>query len=741
MKKHTCIVVLALLSFMYFGFVDGLAQKVNIIPHGKTLSFNGKFRSPESGKINTQVSENGVYNATYSIGAVSDENREILNFRFFENDQFIYSRPEIPGSEVLVSNSGIVAVFDMSLHFNQQLFVHLYNKEGNLISSESFTYASLFGFSPTGNKFVVGTEKSLQVLDLKFEQTWEIASSSQFAFSENEKYLVTAREDKLWIYNNFSLIKEMNTGLFYPRAVAVDPGNDLLAVVGKSKLKAYRISDQTLRFETEVQPHCTFRDLILDNGLVYAGVHYKKDGVSKGILNVYSIAGEFIHHEIMAKKQFKTFKNAVKPEKSNSAYNAIPWPFEPFNQVHKVWNHYEQHMGNGSGTWSYLHQGLDLEVPIAEPAYAVEEGWVKLVLTLGGDAYWRVAVSPEQSSGYSDGWLYAHLIHNSIQVDVGDYVQLHDYIGDIINWTSTWGHIHFVNIRDQGNIWYYDDDEWGINFNPLLALVPNTDEYIPVIEDFSVSSKFGYCENESSVYLDPENLSDEIDIIAKISDYHGTSEWEQPAYRTYYWVKKHPEGTVVFPKTLGQILNHTYTMYNSTYYEAYAPLMYKKDYLHPAPPWMNFDRDYYQVLTNNNGDSIAEPWETALAFNTAEYYDGSYQVFIEVWDEYGNMAIDSQVVVFINDNISGTQGISRDDGVAVFPNPANDFVYVTLKEKGKGGITLYNNQMVKIKEVDSGSNGLNTRTVKIGLHDLPASIYYIRIEFGTESTTRKIIKV
>ncbi|MCU0415489.1 MAG: hypothetical protein MUE91_14015, partial [Ignavibacteriaceae bacterium] len=110
-----------------------------------------------------------------------------------------------------------------------------------------------------------------------------------------------------------------------------------------------------------------------------------------------------------------------------------------------------------------------------EPTYSVIDGFVKLVLTTGGDIYWRTAVSPVQVPGRSDGWLSAHLIESTIQVDIGDTVEIHDYLGDIIQWSNDWGHIHFVNISDSGLVWYYSDDEWGINFSPILVLQPYPD--------------------------------------------------------------------------------------------------------------------------------------------------------------------------------------------------------------------------------------------------------------------------
>ncbi|MCD4697516.1 MAG: T9SS type A sorting domain-containing protein, partial [Bacteroidales bacterium] len=482
-----------------------------------------------------------------------------------------------------------------------------------------------------------------------------------------------------------------------------------------------------------------------DNTLL-TGIHYRDNGLSKGTLQYIDNSGSIIEESEMASKTYEVFEHSPKQKPSGKNYDPIPWPFQPFEQVHKVWNHYEQHMGDGSGSWSYLHQGLDIEVPINEPTYAVEEGWVKLMLTIGGAAYWRVAVSPEQVSGYSNGWLYAHLVESSIQVDVGDYVMVHDYLGNIIDWSGSWGHIHFVNIRDHGEVWLYDDDTWGINFNPLLALDPNTDEFVPVIENFSSASKFGFCINETSTYLDPDDLYGDIDIIAKISDYHGDSEWEQPAFKTYYWINKIPEDTNVFPKTLGQILNHTYDQYPSGYYEAYAPLMYKKDWLHPSPPWMNFDRDYWQILTNNNGDSIVDPSETALSFPTTNYYDGNYRIFVEAWDEYGNMTVDSQDVIFNNGFTNVDNNFTNAAEFSVFPNPAGSYVNIRFGLPGNSlgpvVIRLYDNQLNQLSElVKEDAAVFQSNSVNIDLSSCPTGLYFVEISQGNYRTMGKFIKL
>ncbi|MEZ5081992.1 MAG: T9SS type A sorting domain-containing protein [Bacteroidales bacterium] len=706
------------------------------------ISFNGKFIITPQNSGFRAISENGLYNVKYEIAEVSDENRKLTHVQLYKNEQRLYSLPSVPGADVYVSNSGCMAVLDMNLHFMQKLTIHFFDNKGESLFSEAFEYASLFGFSPSGKRFVVGTDKNLHVILIEENKIIKLKPASEFAFSEDETYLATARESDLTIYKNGKEINSINTGLFYPRGLAVDAGNNKVWIIGKQKIKAYQIENGSLFYEDELSEDFSFRDLIIKNDMIYSGIHYKYNGISKGIIRTYNSSGQIITEEVKATKSFQQFEKKPASSKS-SKYNAIPWPFVPFDEVHKVWNHYEQHMGDGSGDWAYLHQGLDLEVPINEPTYAVEEGWVKLVLTIGGASYWRLAISPEQTSGYSDGWLYAHLVESSIMVDVGDYVEVHDYLGDIIYWSDDWGHIHFVNIHDQGNIWYYDDDEWGINFNPLLALDPITDEVAPVIENFSSSSKFGICINESSTFLNPGNVYGDIDIIAKISDFHGDSEWEQPAFKTYYWLTKLPANDTVFPKTLGQILNHSYEMYNSTFFTYYAPVLYYKDYLHPSPPWMNTSRDYYQILTNNNGDSIIEISESALAFETTNYTDGDYRLFVEAWDEFGNMDVDSMTVTFNNGIYTNTQSIVVSKKAGLYPNPCHDVVVIEASFVGdqKISLSIYNLEMQEFfnKEInpDSFKNGNYT----INTNFLKSGIYLIELSNDENFYSNKLVKL
>jgi murein DD-endopeptidase MepM/ murein hydrolase activator NlpD len=716
------------------------AIEPDALPAGIRLSFNGKFVHdvPEGFR---RISDNGKYLCSYGIGNVGDEIREINNFRLYENGILIYQSDDFPGSDMMISNAGVVAAFDMRFHFRQEVTILLINKKGEVIYKKGFRYASLFGFSPQGSYFGVGTGENLTLIEISSGEEFTVDHCSQFIVSTDEKMLATAKEDHISIYRNFEFAGSFNTGFFYPRAIALNDDGSEVTVIDKHNLLNVSTQAFDMLFEKQLPGHLAYRDVLYRGDDWHCGIHQKEKGISRGILRTIDSKGTIKSEQVVDERLFQHFENPAPTQKRTGQYESIPWPFVPFDEMHTVWNYYEQHMGNNYDLWSYLHQGLDMITPIDEPTYAVQAGYVKCVLTLGGDLYWRVAISQEQVPGYSDGWLYAHLVEGSIQVDVGDYVEIHDYLGDIIYWSDDWGHIHFVEIHDHGLIWYYDDDEWGINFNPLLALTPNDDIIAPVIHDFSSGSKFGFLVHGAfSNFLNPDNLYGDIDIIAMISDFHGSSPWELPAFKTYYSIKN-IWGDYVVPKTLGRMLNHSYPYYSSGFYEDYAPILYHKDYQHLPPAWMSESRDYYHVLTRNNGDTLINLSDLYLSFPTGDFYDGHYTLFVEAYDECGNMAVDSQTVYFNNGNVSSINQLSDFQMASFcFPNPAKDQIDISFyvdDRQSSGELMIFNSTLSAVKkEAVQYTNGWNILTVNV--QDLSPGIYYYVLP-DNRSTLKKFV--
>ncbi len=737
-------VVTGILLLVYFLAQALCGGEVNPIEEYPEVSFNGTFVSEIPVLGCGKVSDNGRYWCTYEIGGVGDEVRELTNFQLFAEER-LFSLPIAPGSDVMVSNSGVVVFFDHSKHFAQELTIHFYERTGQLLFSESFVGAFRFGFSPSGNKFGVGTPDGLYVITVPDHQVFQYDKGFQFAISEDDRWVVVASENVIRIYRDDKFVQEIQTGYQYTRKVCVSSELGLVAAIDKSWLKVFSLIDGTLLIENQLRGKQSFRDLMLYDGKIATGVHYRNREYSKGVIRVYSQSGKVILDREMATKEIPQPVRSKQSAPFDNRQDPIPWPFMPFDSMHTVWNYYEQHMG--AGDFSYLHQGLDMIVPIEEPTYAVEAGIVKLVLTTGGSRYWRTAVSPEQSAGWSDGWLYAHLVEESIQVEVGDTVEVHDYLGDIVEWTEDWGHIHFVEIHDSGLVWLYEDNQWGINFNPLLALEPDSDWIAPVIDTVFWDSKFAFCTNETSDYLDADSLYGDIDIIVKVVDYVGLTGWQTPAFRTYYWVEDIDSGVTVFPGTLGQILNHRYDFYSAGHYEPFASVIYKHDEILEPSHWMDSTRSYHHILTNNNGDSLIDTTELDLAFATEDYPDGEYRIFVEVFDEYENSAVDSMDVRFRNHPFRVS-----DPGIPLpyefhlaqnYPNPFNPSTRIcyTIPSAGIVSLMVYDLQGRKVRTLVDGYREAGIYDLLFDGGRLASGIYFYQLSVRDFTEVRKMLLV
>lgn len=733
-------VSLFLVSLVMLGILSGADLG---LPKGITLSYNGTFLRIGRDDPFHRYSENGDFWCRYKIVAAGDEIRRLGDFEFFKGTQRLFSMKSVPGSDLYISNNGFIAFMDMSRHFDRELTIHFYSKEGKHIMSKKFRGASLFGFSKSGNKFGVGSADGFELIDVSSNSIERFDKAFKFDISEDENLIALALPKRVRVYSGGKLIREFRTGFYYTRDLKLSSRYGFVAAVDKKNLRVYSIQSGEPIWSDYQRGGRSYRELLVIKDKIYAGIQYRDRSVSRGILKIYDYTGEMKTEKEVDRKEIEIFGDLRPPAKEmNLGYKQIQWPFAPFDSMRTVWNYYEQHMGTGNS--SYLHQGLDIIVPENEPVYAVEGGVVKCVLTIGGYIYWRIAVAKEQKAELSEGWLYAHIVPGSIQVDVGDTVYVHDYLGDIVHWYEDWGHIHFVEIRDTGLVWQYDDNEWGIVYNPLLSLHPDTDEHPPVFENVFSGSKFAFCINETSHYLDPDSLYGNVDIITKIYDYVGDSQWQQPPLETYYWVKRLSDGNIVFPKTLGHRLNHSFDFYASDKYEPYATIIYKRDSRLSASSWMSKERNYYIILTNSNGDTTISLSEKSLAFSVGDYPDGDYRIFIEARDEYGNSTTDSMDVKFRDEITQKIRNLpKRIDLGQNHPNPFNNFTTISysLPSSNLVRLKVYNILGRQVCTVVDEIQGPGRFTVSFDGTDLPSGLYFYRLSAGGVVKTKKMILI
>ena len=713
-----------------------------------SASINGSLIKDKTNRAAKSESENGIYWCTYDIKAVSDEMRYLINFNFYKNNALLFTLIDVPGSDVEISNAGYIVFYDHSFHFNRKLVVHFFTPEGINIGSKKFDGANLFQFSQSGNLFGVGSPDGIKIISLADLSVQTYPKGFQFSISEDDKFITIASENLIEIFENEISIMKINSEFKHTRKIIVSTSNNVIAAIDKHSLKVYSLKNGKLRFSNLLTNNRSYRDLrIVDNNIL-TGVHFRDSEESRGELVLFDLNGTKTELKTGQSKYLEN-NSGHQLKKSENSYEPIPWPFAPFDSMRTVWNHYEQHMGGYGSDYSYLHQGLDLITPIAEPTYAVKSGVVKCVLTLGGAIYWRIGISDSLVDDYANGWLYAHLIENTIQFDVGDTIQVHDYLGDIVEWTSEWGHIHFVEIRDSGMVWFYDDNEWGINFNPLLALAPLPDTTPPTIDNVFTDQLFGFCINESSTYLQADALSGDVDIIVKVFDYAGDSEWQQPAYKIDYWIKRISDDEVVQPRKMAHILNHTYPFYSGDNYEPFATVMYKRDAVLFPTSWMETERNYHHVITNSDGDSSITLDEKNLALATRDFYDSEYIIYVEVFDQSGNFATDS-MIVFFNNGISDVEDKSIPSAFSLtqnYPNPFNpstiiryaintqQFVFLKVFDILGKEITILvsEEQAAGFYEVEFNSAS--------SIKNLASGIYFYQLKAGDFISTKKMILI
>jgi hypothetical protein len=255
--------------------------------------------------------------------------------------------------------------------------------------------------------------------------------------------------------------------------------------------------------------------------------------------------------------------------------------------------------------------------------------------------------------------------------------------------------------------------------------------------------------------LQPDSLFGEIDIIVKVVDYVGDSEWQQPAYTTWYTIKKVSNGQIIKPRTLGHILNHKYPFYDGGWFVDYAGVIYQRDNTLQPSSWMDMQRNFYHNLTNSNGDSLVELSEKALAFDTDNFEDGDYRIIVEVYDEAGNFDIDSMDVKFRNGNPVTTG--SEDGKVYTFnldqnyPNPFNPSTKIKFNIPSVIASGAKQSEMVTLKVYDILGNEIaslvneekpaGSYEVDFDGANLTSGIYFYELKAGSFIQTRKMLMI
>ena len=371
--------------------------------------------------------------------------------------------------------------------------------------------------------------------------------------------------------------------------------------------------------------------------------------------------------------------------------SAIPWPYTPFDQTHGLGNNYDEFQYYGSGG-RYYHDGIDLVTPnTTTRTYSVSTGTITHE-TVNDPYYSGIMIGEPVAGGI--GWLYWHITSTTWQYDVGDPVAVNAYIGTTAYWSpATFCHTHFNKVQGTGGYpwnWYIATD------NPLTYLEPNTDPNAPVFETTYQGAKFAFRRNQATTVLDPTALSGDVDIISRIYDIVGMSQWKLNPWRIDYRIDGATQSV-----PLANFVNFSGLKPDDTtigvVYSTQSPFTTQGDYN---------SRIYYFIVTNTDGDGVIESTDANQSWQTGNYRPGDYWVYVRAGDVGGNSVTDSMMCT-----IAGAVNVH-----VSLPEASHDFGGIPVGQTGTWSMHIQN----------TGADWLSIRDITPSLvvfHAAPRHLY------------------
>jgi|GEM_PF-532147 len=349
--------------------------------------------------------------------------------------------------------------------------------------------------------------------------------------------------------------------------------------------------------------------------------------------------------------------------------HADPWPVWPDSSWHYIGNTYGQAQEYGDDQSMFFHTGIDIMIPPGTPVYAAEAGWVKALLTSSGDEHWRVVIGDSPGDDECEGYMYSHLVRESMLdeagLSVGDYVREGQFIGRIVEFTGApdgvdFNHLHWSRVRGTGAIWS-SFAHWEYSDNPWHFLTEMSDTQAPVFQNAYGFRLLAISVNQSDQYFSvTATLNGPVDLIARVHDYADGFEFPLTPAKLEY--------KIVGDTTTGWIVGRDFTGSIGTYIA--GPMIYW-DVTYANDATCNtrahyVDRDYYMYLTNDNGNPHIDPIDDFYAWETGKFFNGDYWILVRATDGAGNQTVDSMEVTI--ENFSTLSGhITRTDNGADLP--------------------------------------------------------------------------
>lgn len=652
-----------------------------------------------------------------NFGRINPVKEEIdVEHSYEDNEYYVqHDKLKLIGTSLFPIANGYLTI--VTEHENIPTWLRLYDKSGNLLLTKELKKIINTLISENGKYVIFFDGKNLQVLDIAKLQLLSFEKSLRFAVNNSGIPVFVDEDNDIHFQDQiFSVDENIRSVLFHNEIPLIITDHSISQI--EQKLQKIHIFTEEI-FEVKIIENILY--LVIKNDSNYKLLKFNDSSNIEQIDEInFDSSSNRIHEPIYAPLN----------------YGEEDFPFPIGNSYAEIQQY---------GDTPYLHPGVDYLGNDFQEVYAVHDGFVKAVLTTGGDPYWRVAIANEDVATEVQGYLYAHLNQESITVNVGDEVVAGDLLGTLYPWNYyDFTHIHFARVFCTGSQWYGD---WWTTENSLLDVINFQDTIPPIFEDVWENNRFAFVSDNGN-YLDPMALSGEFDIIAKCHDI-ANSEWRIDLHDLSYslYPINNPD-SILFEQ-----FSYVYDFDLDTYHSGTVDNMILNTiYSRDATCYSigNYvEREYYHIVTNSNGDSLITEDDAAESFNSTQFPDNYYYFKVTARDASLNTTVDSMLVSFDNGvNADNDQLQIPDYELQNYPNPFNPLTTIsfelTAKDAKSAKIEIYNlkGQIIKtLPVILSGVEGAanwdgtdqNNKQVSSGIY-----FYKLRID-GENINTKKMI--
>ncbi len=571
---------------------------------------------------------------------LNDEKKDKASYTIENNEFYItYKNNKMIGNAFF--NLGNKYLTLTTIEGNLPTTLRIYDTEANLIHYKKYDSVINFTLSENYKFCAFTTDSNLLVINLSdYEERFypksiifAVNDFGEVAYLQNHCVVVSNKR-----YNLDEIILKIITH------------NDDIFVASRKAI--YQIKNSKLKklYQTNKE---IFEVKILNKALYFVEKSKNENITNFDLYKIHNGRINFLTNIKRVEKTTKTHDAIHSPLK----YNETSYPSPIGNSYGEIQEY---------GIEAYCHPGVDFLGTPYENVYAVHSGYVKAVLTTGGDIYWRIAISNNDTDEESDGYLYAHLNQNTIPFVVGDYVEEGTVIGTLVDWPLQYfTHTHFARLHYWGETW---DGNWWTADDPLMDVVNIQDTIPPTFENAKDNDLFAF-RTASGLYLNPQNLSGSFDIIAKCYD-RVNSDWKVDVKDIRYEIIKAENDSLIFSR-----FSYSFDMPLDTYGDGQTDSMilntiYSRD--NTCYSTGNYDeREYYHIITNSNGDSLITAEDAEENFNSEITVDGQYWIKVIISDAANNVVSDSMLVYFNNGIVENSDNYVSElpFNLLLYPNP------------------------------------------------------------------------